>query len=434
MDKLSHSEVISLLIQLSIMLGAGRLMAELFRFLKQPSVVGEIIAGVILGPTILGMAFPDIFHSIFPNEGAAAFALDGFVQLSVVLLLFIAGLEVELHIVWQQGKQALFTSLFALVIPFAIGFALTYFFPEFFHLDPKSEHLVFALFIGTTMAITALPVIARILMDLKMFKSRIGMLIIASAMINDLLGWLIFTVILSMMGTAGDLSVWNTIALTLGFTIFMLSLGKGTINRSLPWINQKLSWPGGVLSLSIAFCLLGAAFTEFIGIHAVFGAFIIGVAVGDSEHFTERAKEILHHFINNIFAPLFFVSIGLHINFYQSFDLILVIAITLMAFCGKIAGAYLGAKTGGLSKSQSLAVGFGMNTHGTLEVILGAIALEEGLISDEIFVAILVMVIISIVTSAPLMKFALKLQKKSKKLAASRPASSLAPKNENTNP
>ncbi|MDF9795491.1 Kef-type K+ transport system membrane component KefB [Catalinimonas alkaloidigena] len=413
MEKLNHAEVVSLLIQLSLMLGVGRLMAELFRVFKQPAVVGEIIAGIILGPTILGAISPEAFQWLFPSSGPTSIALDGFIQMSVILLLFIAGMEVELHIVWQQGKQALLTSLFALTVPFIIGFLVTYYFPDFFSLSSDSEQrLVFALFIGTTMAITALPVIARILMDLSLFKSGMGMLIIASAMINDLLGWLIFTVILSMMGNSAGMAVWQTILLTIGFTLGMLTLGKGLINKGLPWINKKMSWPGGVLSIAMAFCLLAAAFTEFIGIHAIFGAFIIGVAVGDSQHLTERAKEILHHFINSIFAPLFFVSIGLHINFVSSFNLPLVVVLIVLAFVGKVSGAYFGARSGGLERPQALAVGFGMNTHGTLEVILGAIALEAGLISDEIFVAILVMVILTIVTSAPLMKYCLQWQER----------------------
>ncbi|MGD1895199.1 MAG: cation:proton antiporter [Cyclobacteriaceae bacterium] len=414
MDKLAHHEVISLLLQLSIMLGMGRLMAEIFRSLNQPAVVGEILAGIILGPTLLGMAFPELSANLFPNQGPAAFALDGFIQMAVILLLFIAGLEVELHIVWQQGKQALLTSLFGLAIPLAVGFAATYFFPEFFNLNNIDQRIVFALFIGTVLAITALPVIARVLMDLDLFKSRLGMLIIASAMINDLLGWLIFTIILSMMGTAAGMSVWQTMLLTIGFALGMLTIGRALINAGLPWVNRKLSWPGGVLSISLVVCLLAAAFTESIGIHAIFGAFIIGVVVGDSQYFTERAKEILHHFINNIFAPLFFVSIGLHINFVDSFSLGLVLAVIALAFIGKVSGAYVGARVGGLPRARALAVGFGMNTHGTLEVILGSIALEEGLINDQVFVAILVMVVFTIMTSAPLMKYCVRIDNTAK--------------------
>ena len=182
----------SLLIQLSVMLAMGRAFAELARKLKQPAVVGEIIAGILLGPTILGTISPDGFHSLFP-PGSSSLVLDGFVQVAVVLLLFIAGLEVDLHIVWQQGRQAVYTSFFGLVVPFFFGFLFPYLFPDFFGSDNSANHLAFSLFMGTSMAITALPVIARILMDLGIFKSRMGMLVISSAMITDIIGWLIFS-------------------------------------------------------------------------------------------------------------------------------------------------------------------------------------------------------------------------------------------------
>ncbi|MBL3656894.1 cation:proton antiporter [Fulvivirga sediminis] len=409
MDKLNHSEVINLLIQLCVMLSLGRLMAELARKFKQPAVVGEILAGIILGPTILGNFTPEIFEMLFPTSGASAVVLDGFIQVAVVLLLFIAGLEVDLHIVWQQGKQALYVSLVSLIVPFVAGFIVTWFFPEIFNYTDHSKQLVFAMFIGTVMAITALPVVARVLMDLDVFKTRMGMLIIASAMIIDLVGWIIFTIILNMMGSNSEsLSLSKTIWISVGFTVLMLTVGKGLINKVLPWINKRLAWPGGLLSLSLAICFLGAAFTEYIGIHSIFGAFIIGVALGDSKHLSERAKEIIHQFINNIFAPLFFISIGLGIDFISAFNLQIILVLLVLAFIFKVLGATLGARMGGLSKYESMAVGFGMNTHGTLEVILGAIALNEGLITDEIFVAILVMVVVTIIASAPLMKYCLK--------------------------
>ncbi len=136
-----------------------------------------------------------------------------------------------------------------------------------------------------------------------------------------LVGWLIFSVILGLIGKGGgSMPLINTVILTIGYAAFMLTIGRGLLNRILPWVNKKLAWPGGVLSISLALCFLAAAFTEYIGIHAIFGAFIMGVALGDSEHFSERAKEIVHQFINNIFAPLFFVSIGLRVNFIVNFD------------------------------------------------------------------------------------------------------------------
>ncbi len=321
MGKLGHADVVHLLVQLSIMLVMARLFAEVLRKLNQPAVIGEILAGILLGPTVLGMLKPDWFEALYPAGAVAGVVLSGFVQVAVIMLLFIAGLEVDLHIVWQQGRQAITTSLFGLIIPFVIGFVFPYFFPQFFGIADVNGRLIFALFMGTAMAITALPVIVRILMDINLFKSRMGLLVVASAMVDDLVGWLIFSVILGLIGKQGSMPLINTIILTLGFAAFMLTVGRGMLNRVLPWVNKKLAWPGGVLSLSLALCFLAAAFTEWIGIHAIFGAFIMGVALGDSEHFSERAKEIVHQFINNIFAPLFFVSIGLRVNFILNFDL-----------------------------------------------------------------------------------------------------------------
>jgi Kef-type K+ transport system membrane component KefB len=331
-------------------------------------------------------------------------------------------MEVELDLVWQQGRKALTTSLMSMAIPLTVGFVVTYLWPDVFGLEDNSQRITLALFLGTILSITALPVIARILMDLEIFKSKMGMVIIASAMVVDVLGWLIFSVILNLMKAEQEgLGMGQTIAITLLFTFLMLTMGRALINRSLPWINHKFAWPGGVLSISMVLCFAAAAFTEYIGIHAIFGAFIFGVAIGDSEHMSERAKEIVHQFINNIFGPLFFVSIGLYIDFLANFDLLLVVVVLLLAFTSKLAGAFLGARLGGMSRFRSLAVGFGMNTHGTLEVILGTIALNTGLIDKSLFVAIVIMVLISILVSAPLMKYSLHVHKSLKKKRKKKP-------------
>jgi Kef-type K+ transport system membrane component KefB len=409
MGKLSHADVVHLLIQLSIMLLLGRLLSEALRKFKQPAVIGEIIAGILLGPTILGMINPEWFQALYPVPSATATVLTGFVQVAVIMLLFIAGLEVDLHIVWQQGKQALATSLLGLIVPFSFGFIFPYFFPDFFGIADKQEQLTFALFMGTAMSISALPVIVRILMDLNLFKSKMGMLVVTSAMVDDLIGWLIFSVILGMIGKKGDsFSILYTVLLTVSFVAIMLTLGRGLLNRVLPWINKKLAWPGGVLSISLALCFLGAAFTEYIGLHAIFGAFIIGVAFGDSVHFSERAKEIVHQFINNIFAPLFFVSIGLRVNFITNFDLALTSVIVAIAFAGKIIGSGWGTRLGGFTWRESIAASFGMNARGAMEIILGLVALENGLINERVFVSLVIMALITSISSGPLMKWVLK--------------------------
>ncbi len=409
MGKLSHDMVVQLLIQLSLMLVMGRIFAEIARRFKQPAVVGELIAGIIIGPTVLGLIQPDWFQFLFPSGSASGVVLAGLVQVAVIMLLFIAGLEVDLHIVWQQGRQSILTSLLGLIVPFLFGFGLPYVFSEFFGIAESQDHFTFALFMGTAMAISALPVIVRILMDLNLFKSRIGLLVVASAMVDDVIGWLIFSVILSMIGKGGDkMPFISTFLLAIGFTAFMLTIGRGVLNRLLPWMNKKMAWPGGVLSVSLALCFMGAAFTEYIGIHAIFGAFIIGVSLGDSEHFSERAKEIVHQFINNIFAPLFFVSIGLRVNFATNFDFWLTVIIIIIAFAGKILGAGLGTRLGGFSWKESWAAGFGLNARGAMEIILGIVALENGLINEKVFVSLVIMALVTSMSSGPLMKWMLR--------------------------
>jgi Kef-type K+ transport system membrane component KefB len=407
MVRLGHADVVQLLIQLGVMLIVGRIFAEIARKLNQPAVIGEILAGILLGPTILGMVHPETFEALFPTPSGAGTVLTGLVQVAVVMLLFIAGLEVDLQIVMQQGRQAVNTSIFGLFIPFALGFVFPYSFPEFFGIADPNQRLTFALFMGTAMSISALPVIVRILMDLNLFKSRMGLLVVASAMVDDVVGWMIFSVILSMIGKGSDMPVWKTALLTLSFAALMLTAGRALLNRFLPWVNKTLAWPGGVLSLSLALCFLAAAFTEYIGIHAIFGAFIIGVALGDSEHFSERAKEIVHQFINNIFAPLFFVSIGLRVNFFTNFDLSLTLIILAIAFLGKITGAGIGTRLGGFTWRESFAAGFGLNARGAMEIILGIIALENGLIGEKVFVSLVIMALVTSMTSGPLMRWCL---------------------------
>ena len=411
MEKLTHNEVVILLLQLATMLVLARIFAEIARKFKQPAVVGEIMAGILIGPTILGTFFPEGFEFLFRSYPMSNIALAGYSQVAVVLLLFIAGLEVDLKLVFSQGKKALNISFYGLVIPFAFGFTAPFFFAEFFGFS-EGDKLLFSLFMGTAMAISALPVIVRTLMDLNLFKSRMGMMIVSAAMVDDIIGWMIFSVILSFMGKeAGGIGIGYTILLTVGFTAFMVTVGKSLINRVLPWINKSLAWPGGIISLSLAACFFAAAFTEFIGLHAIFGAFIIGIAIGDSEHMTERAKEIIHQFVNNIFAPVFFVAIGLKVNFIANFDPLLVLVVILVAYAGKVIGCGFGALQGKLDKYEALAIGFGMNARGAMEIILGLIALENGLITEKLFVALVVMALVTSMTSGPLMRWAMNKRK-----------------------
>lgn len=404
MSVISHHDLVVLLIGMATMLILSRVASEMARSLKFPVVMGEIVIGIVLGPTLLGYFAPEISQYIFPSTGNAAVALNAITKIAVVMMLFVAGMEVQLPLVLKQGKAAVLTSILSMVIPFVIGFVTAWYYPQWFK-QSDEYRLLFALFFGTALSISALPVIARILIDMGLFKTKIGMIIIASAMFNDLLGWLIFSFILSSMKTSDmDHEFTYTIFYIIGFGLFMLTIGRKVLDKLMPWMQKKLSWPGGVLSISLGICFLSAAFTESIGIHAILGAFIAGIAIGDSVHLKEKAREIIYQFVTNIFAPLFFVSIGLRVNFIENFNLALVLLVLVVAYIGKVSGASIGARLGGFNRKESLAVGFGMNARGAMEIILGTLALQAGLINETIFVALVIMALVTSLTSGPLMR------------------------------
>lgn len=405
---MSHNDTINILIALGVMLLAGRLFGEFFRKLRMPLVVGELIAGVLLGPSLLGKYYPTLDELIFTTKGNVGLVLNGLATVSVIMLLFAAGMEVEFSVIRQQGKTALKTSFVGLITTLTLAFFAGKFLFPYIGEGGKGTELVFSLFFATAMAITALPVIARTLMDLDLFKTKVGMVIVAAAMFDDVIGWILFSVVLGMMNTGTtSLEFLNTFGYTLLYAVLMLTIGRFLFNRSLPWAQRNLSWPGGVLAFSLGLAFLGAAFTEKIGIHAIFGAFIVGIAIGDSVHLNEKTREIIHQFITNIFAPIFFVSIGFKVDFLANFQWDIVLIVTGIAIETKLLGSSLGALWGGLALKQSLAVGFGMNARGAMEIVLGLLALQAGLIGEQLFVALVVMAVATSIMAGPMLKYLL---------------------------
>jgi len=417
---------------MAVLLGLARFMGEVARQLGQPTVLGEILAGILLGSTVFGWIAPGSYEWLFPTspESAIAVAEEGFIIMSATLLLLVVGLEVDLSTVWRQGKAMLSVSAFGIVIPMAIGSSLGWFAPGILGVpDPDPElKMPLAIFVGIALSITALPVIAKILMDLNLAKSDMGMLVISSAMLNDLVGWIGFAVVLALLPVAapavvdgvahavesasGGRSVVFTIGMTLGFLAFMMTVGRYLAHKSLPYIQSRWSYPGGVLGFVFVVALLCAALTEHLGIHSIFGAFIAGVAIGDSHHLRERTRDTIHQFVTNIFAPIFFASIGLRINFVEAFNPTAVGVVLVVAMIGKIGGCYFGAKLAGLSKRESWGVGFGMAAQGAVGIILGQLAYQAGLISDELLVAIVIMALGTSLLAGPAMQKVLQLKTK----------------------
>ncbi len=414
MQSLTADNIIVFFLSLGLLLGVARVLGELAQRFHQPAVLGELLAGVILGPTVLGSLAPEAGTFLFPQAGPNAIALNTITTLAVVLFLLVAGMEVDLSILGRQGKVAPRVSISGIVLPFLIGLAAAWIAPQALGRDLDADPLIFSLFLATALSISALPVIAKTLMDLDLYRSDFGMIIISAAVFDDLVGWIIFAIILGLINSASSHSnhIVMTIILTLAFAGIMLTVGRWLIHRLLPFLQAYTRWPGGVLSFALVLALFGAAFTEWIGIHAIFGSFLVGVAVGDSPHLRERTRVIIDQFVSFFFAPVFFASIGLKVNFSTHFDFTLVVTVLLIACICKLAGGTLGARWGGMPKRESWAVGFAMNSRGAIEIVLGLLALQAGIIRDRLFVALVIMAIVTSMMSGPAIRLILRLGKK----------------------
>jgi Kef-type K+ transport system membrane component KefB/mannitol/fructose-specific phosphotransferase system IIA component (Ntr-type) len=419
---LEASQLTVMLLSLGLLIGMARLLGELARSLHQPAVLGELLAGVLLGPTVFGSILPEWQQTLFPAEGPNSIVLHGISTLAIVLFLLVAGLEVDLSVVWQQGRAALKVGVLGTVVPFIFGLVGAWVIPEMLGRPEGGDPLIFMLFLATAMSISALPVIAKTLMDLNLYRTDLGMVVVSAAVFNDLIGFTLFAIILGMIGThTAGMGIVSTIGLTLVFAALMLTAGRAFVHWTLPVLQAYTHWPAGVLGFIVTLGLFGAAFTEYIGIHAIFGSFIVGVAVGASHHLHERTRVMLEQFVSFIFAPVFFASIGLRVNFATHFDFGLVILLLVLACIGKLLGAVIGARWGGMERREAWAVGYAMNARGAMEIILGLLALEAGVIGQRLFVALVVMAIVTSAMSGPLMRWVLRQRQPDRLLTALSP-------------
>lgn len=402
---MTYIDLIYFFIQISAMLLVALSFGHLMRRLKQPAVFGELIGGIVLGPTVFGLIAPDLYTQLFSVSDTASTAREAFIHLGMLFFLFVAGLEVNLAHLSHHKRSVTLVSTLGIMFPFAFGIGSVKFFPTLWHQKETGSFWLLALFIGMAFSISALPVIARILLDLDLMRKNLGQIIIASATINDLIGWTLFAVILSNFNPAGRLvrNLYLTVILAVIFIALVFIIRR--------WVGQKVislqkKFPkeiGRLLGITALLILIAAAVSEAIGIHGFFGAFIIGVALERVFNRKSPAKENISHFATGFFAPIYFVSIGLKANFAVNFDISLVALILVAACTGKILGAGMGALFSGFPPRESLAIGFGLNARGAIEMILASIALEYSLIDERIFVALVVMAMVTSLLSGPMM-------------------------------
>jgi Kef-type K+ transport system membrane component KefB len=397
-----------LALQIAVMLACAVFFGQLARRLGQPAVLGEMIGGILLGPTIFGAIAPSVHRGLFLSSPTVSVVRDSSIKMGMLFFLFIAGLEVNLADLRRLGRRVALIGVIGTLLPIAVGVGLVYLLPVTFWGEQASAHsFAFALFIGMNLANSANPVIARILMDLGLLKDEIGVLIMTATIVDDLINWTLFAIVLSNISptTQSATSLPLNIVIVFAFFALVLGVGRWIRARALQWLQRTVAFPTGFIAVITLVVLLAASVAEGLGIHAFLGAFLVGAALGSDDNKTREARNVVAQFVLSFFAPIYFVSMGLSANFITNFDFTMIALITVVACVSKIGSVMIGALLGGMPLDRkTLAVGFGLNARGATGIILASVGRDNGVIDDRIFVAIVVMALVTSLMSGPAIK------------------------------
>lgn len=407
---LGHHELLILLLQLSVLVLVSRLLGEAARKLRQSPVVGELLAGVLLGPSFFGLLFPDLQAALFPRVQMQADLLAVATWLGVLFLLIVTGLETDLNLIVSKGRKALLISSCGITVTFVTGYALGQVLPDSFLVAPD-KRFVFSLFIATAMSITAVPVIAKVLADMGLVRRDIGQIVLAAGMTDDTVGWVLLSIVTAL--ASGTFSAHRPLLAMAGAVVFVtlaLTAGRPLMSRLLLWVDNTFGGHNASLTTLLVVSLLGAALTAAMGIEPVLGAFTAGILVGQAPRFSREAGHALEIITAGFFAPVFFGAAGLKVNLIKLAEprvfgvCMLVLAI---ACIGKFVGVYIGARLGRLSHWEALALGSAMNARGAMEIIVATIGLSAGVLTQDMYSIIVVVAIVTSLMAPPLLRIML---------------------------
>jgi Kef-type K+ transport system membrane component KefB len=389
-------------LHLAAMLFVALVLGHAARSLGIPAVVGEIAGGLLLGPTILGRLAPETFAWLFPPTGPITSGRAAIARVGMLFFIVTIGLDISLGEFRRIGRKALSVGIIGTLVPLVLGFVMCYVFPTVIGVTAKDQFST-ALFMGSILSLSANPVIARILMDMGLFKSEIGRTIMSATLVDDLVGWGLFAVILAEFGphATGQGQGAAIFGMVFVFIGGILLLGRFVLPQLMEWVRRNLPQPAGSISCIALLALLGAAGSEYLGLHSFLGAFVVGIALADVYRNHPKPFEIIGNFSYAVFTPIFFVSMAIAADFVKGFDFWLVALITVVAFVGKICGVFIGGKLAGMDNRQALAVGCGLNARGILGIVMAAAAYDAELIDLRLFVACVLMSVITTMASGP---------------------------------
>ncbi|TGK39379.1 sodium:proton antiporter [Leptospira gomenensis] len=393
-----------LLLQLIVIMLAARGFGKLATILGQPAVIGEILAGILLGPSLLGFLFPQGFQLLFPKESLSTLQILS--QLGLLMFMFVIGMELDLKVLKNQAESAVVISHSSIMFPFLLGAGLAYFL--YIPLAPKGvDFIAFCLFMGIGMSITAFPVLARIILEKGWTKTALGGLAITAAAADDVTAWCILAIVVTIVNAGSFSSGILTILMSLAY---MLVMWKGILplmRRAGKLYTTKESMTKTISASFFLFIFVSSWITEIIGIHALFGAFLAGVVMPDKKELRSNLVDKIEDFSLTVLLPLFFAFTGLRTKFgllsssglWPVFFLILFVAVL-----GKLGGSAVAARISGKNWKDSLSVGVLMNTRGLMELIVLNIGYDLGILSEEIFSMMVLMALTTTVMTGPGLK------------------------------
>lgn len=390
-----------LLLQIIAIIIVARVFGFLFDKIGQPAVIGEVVAGIFLGPSVLGLIFPAYSSFVFPQTSLPVLQL--FSQLGLLLFMFVIGMELDLKLLSRKARSAIIISHASIIIPYALGMLLAYFiYAEY---APVNINFIsFSLFIGIAMSITAFPVLARILQERGMTQTRIGSMAIACAAADDITAWCILAAVISIVKAGSAINALVTILFTVMHLLVMFKVLKPWLESIMKKYGDEASLSLPVVALMFGVLLLSSYITEIIGIHALFGAFLAGVIMPSGLNFRKILKGKVEHVSLGLLLPLFFAFSGLRtqlglLNTPHAWAICA--AITGLAILGKFGGSMIAARFVGESWKDSIVLGALINTRGLMELIVLNIGFDLGVLNAELFTMMVLMALITTFMTGP---------------------------------
>ena len=410
MHALADQHILLFLVQMALILAAARGLGELFRRWNQPAVTAELLVGVLLGPTVFGRLAPGLHAALFPADILQKAMLETVAWIGVFFLMLDTGLEIDFSLAWRQRGNALAIALSDTLLPLLLLFLPLYFFLPAAWLPHPGQRLAFALFMATVMTISAMPVAARNLRDLRLLKTDLGLLTLSALAVKDILGWILFSVILALFTrphfSPARLSL--VCAATVGFAALVLSAGRTASTRIFDAVRaRRCPEPATSLTITLLLGFVFGAFAQRLGIHALFGFFLAGVMAGEAKSLSEDTRRVIAQLLYSLFVPLFFVNIGLNLDFLANFRILPVAAVTLVGIAARYAGAAAGLALTDVPRPDRPLIAIAHTPGGMMEIVMALLALEAGLVTRPTFVAVVFAAVFSSLLAGPWLQRAL---------------------------